>query len=412
MAEKYFNLETFLRAYIDLTKNPNCKGWYMHDFRDFWNKVEQIFLWENPKEWSKEEFLSRYSENLPQSVQNIIVMVQAARGNSEAQQDISNTMKFVAEQVYNPMYDSSRYGSSQYYDNTAYAQMFLNRLKKFQDPKLVYDAVSLLKQAVSYKRPCAYKNGHNNDDIKRKALYHDIAVMMASNEHAQLKDLTEMIYWAENAEQAEKIINDVFAKTDEMIDLEMKKDVPSSDAIKGVVWNPSDVVRIARGNNSDANPEYDVFLEGMYRKDKRASDAFYERLNQWARLAMDKYDFDKIMGSGDQAYVTTYGDTLEKRNIDLENENTKVKDENRRVVQANDALRRNADLDKAEIERLKEKIEKLQQELANEKNAKARAQDKVRKFSEAATAVEQAGAFKRGDALKVLKQVNESSNEI
>ena len=68
---------------------------------------------------------------------------------------------------------------------------------------------------------------------------------------------------------------------------------------------------------------------------------------------MDKYDFDKIMGSGDQAYVTTYGDTLEKHNIELENENTKIKDENRRVVQENNALLQNAESDRAEIFRFR-----------------------------------------------------------
>ena len=400
MAENFFNLETFLRAYMDLVKNNNWSNVYPSGFRRFWESAVNVFLYGDQAK--KEDFAKRYPEDqLPESVLEILKMMEAARDRSSAQQDVVNTVKFVAEQVFDPKTS----GSSSYYDNVTYLQMFLNRVKKMQDQDLVYNAITFLKSNLRYMRPSAYR--YETDGRKYIPLFKDMVFMLANNPNATLTDLSELIYWVETPEEAEKIVNDVIAKTDEMLDKEMSRDIPDASSVKNLTWYPSEVINVARGSES-SNPVYAKELQYLANKDRKKSDEFYNRLNQLAKLVMDKYNFDKIIGSGDQHYVTTYEDTLEKKNIDLVNENTKIKEENKNLSLENDGLHQRVDSDKAEIERLKNEIERLNQELSKERNAKVKAQNTVSEFTKATEKLEKAGMFERKKIIEQMSQITAS----
>jgi len=401
MAEKFFNLETFLRAYMDLAKDPGWKGAFTSEKRLFWERAMDVYLFGNQNDMTEEYFLMKYKNIMPKSSWEIIEMMKAARNNPDAQQDIKNTVRFVTEQVFNPV------NNNQQYDNLVYLQMFLNRLKKMQDQDLVYEAVSLLRICFNdYKRPCAYK--YSNTNLDYKPLFHDIVIMLASNPNAKLEDLSELIYWVENPEQAEKVINDIFAKTDEMLNKEMSKDIPDSNSVKNSVCVPGNVIDVMRRGET-TNPDYNNSLVSLPDKER---DVFYAKIQRWAELAKDKYNFDKVIGSGDQEYVTTYGDTLEKKNIDLSKQNAEVMDENTKLKAANRRINDSINEKNEEIDRLKNEIARLYQDLQNERSAKTKAQERIRRFSEAATAVEQAGMLKRSEALKKLQAVNNDANSI
>lgn len=410
-----FNLENFLRAYVDFAEAN--RGWDFNSHRDMFDDVIDSIMKDQYDDEKKVRDRELYFSDF---LQGLFDKIYYAKNDHQDMSEMMNIYKFITEQVFYP-YQKDDNTFSGYkdkpYNNYGHLSVFMKKLKDMQDknPDLVYRALALLKRSVNYKRP-----GDRDINAERLPLYRDIVTMMANNPNATVDDIKEMAYWVQTPEQMEKIINDVFAKVDESLVDIMSKDVPDAEKIRKQIIYPDGVILVAKAQGATKpSPEYLEWLSNMKQKDPQKYQAWQDKLNNYDKINNEKYNFDNVFNSGDQHYVSSYEDLVEKRNVDLEqqngdlkNENVKLKEENKRLNQDNNALLQNAESDRAEIQGLKEEIEKLRQELANEKNAKTRAQDKVRRFSEAATAVEQAGAFKRGDALRALKRINDSANEI
>ena len=243
MADNKFNLEVFLRAYLDMLKTYT---YYPQAYSRFWGNAIHLYLnkdiiVDHDSNINEENFLVGWNDKMPQSVRSVIDMIKAAKGKPEAD-EYADTIKFVIE-CYTSTQDKQ--------PNIRDLQMLVNRLKKSQNKKLVYDALNKL-ISVGYTRPTV----HNTKDKAHNALYKDIAFMLANNPNATLKDVSEIIYFCETPDQAFQVINDVVSKTDEELDKELNKDVPKPEKIQQIVWYPKHVVDIARGDNSEASKAY------------------------------------------------------------------------------------------------------------------------------------------------------------
>ncbi len=395
MADFKFDLENFVRAYIDLNNESKM---YADEHRNYWGYAVQKIL--NPG-GSLESFFQEYRKFNSKSVNDVLNYLDAARGKKESV-DVANTIKFVAEQVFCPKMGS--YSNS--YDNTSYLQMFLNRLNQFKDKDLVYDVLKLLKATVDYKHPSTNKYGVPIPE-KRLRVNKDIATMLANNYNATMDDIAEMIYFAETPDAALKIINDVFAKTDEDLEAELNKDVPGTDAVGYILSKPKFVVRTVL-DVSDLSPELSRQISA---KDSGPIKEFYKQLAQWEKIAKDKYDFDKVIGSGDTQYVTNYEDTLEEQNIRLINQIEKMTAEMESLKKQMDGLEQSRDQYKENYEREKGIRERAEKRHVEDKNLMDQdlkiATDALRALDTGVEKIDKANAFTRGKQIIEVKAVLE-----
>lgn len=397
MVDFKFDLETFVRAYMDLYEESKM---YVDGQRNYWAAATQILL---STEGSLEQFFQKYKKFNSKSVNNVLAFFDSVRGKPESE-DVLNTIKFVTEQVFLPRADSY----SNPYDNTSYLQMFLNRLNQFRDKDLVYDVLNLLKHNVDYKHPSA---GKINMPIpkKRSLVYKDIATMLANNQNATTDDVAEMIYFAETPDAALKIINDVFAKTDEDLEIELNKDVPDTKKVGYILSKPGFVVRTVL-DVRDLGPELSRQIDA---KDSAAIKEFYKQLHQWEAIAKDKYDFDKVIGSGDVQYVTNYENTLEQQNIDLINENEKLSADNFRLTQSRDQYQANYDHEKELRARLLKKFEDERAAVSSLNEMLQSALAVIAAYENGERDVDKAGVFNKAAAkVKMKEQVEKANAEL
>lgn len=405
MAEGQFNLETFLRTYMDLKKTT---VWDYSRHKLFWMEFVAYFL-----EGKDNGEVFRYDlSDVPESVNKLIEVMQSPYGKSHVA-EIKDTVKFVVQDVYCPEYNGGNR-----YDNVPQLQMFLKRLSEFDDKDLVYDALVKLKDTVGYKRANA---SWGQFEQKHKIVCNNIVNMMASNPNATQRDIVELIYWAKTPDEALKVINDVFAKTDEDLDKEMKKDVPNSATVNNIISYPKQVIDIAFGGY-DASPElkeyFERFREHNIRFIKNQEDIkkyqeFVAKLSEFRKIVGNKYNFDKIVGSGDRNYVSNYEDTMDKENIDLINRNTTLEQEKGALEQSRNQFRDN-------FERAEGQKKKLEQKYNDERAARLSAEKMLQKaldviaaYEKGEAEVDKAGVFNKGAAkVKMKKQVEDAQDEL
>lgn len=391
MADFKFDLENFVRAYIDLNNESKM---YADGQRNYWGYAVQKIL--NPG-GSLESFFQEHRKFNSKSVNDVLNYLDAARGKKESV-DVANTIKFVAEQVFCPKMGA--YSNS--YDNTSYLQMFLNRLNQFKDKDLVYDVLKLLKAHVDYKHPSTNKYGIPISE-KRLRINKDIATMLANNYNATMDDIAEMIYFAETPDAALKIINDVFAKTDEDLEAELNKDVPGTDAVSYILSKPKFVVRTVL-DVRDLGPELSKQISA---KDSGPIKEFYKQLAQWEKIATEKYDFDKVIGSGDTQYVTNYEDTLEEQNIRLINQIEKMTAEMEALKKQVSVLEQSRDQYKENYEREKDIRKRAEERHVEDKKLMDQdlkiATDALRALDTGVEKIDKANAFTRGKQIIEVK---------
>jgi len=406
MAEVQINLETFLRAYMDYAKLWPAMG--ENRYKDFWMETVKYYL--DGKD--NDDTFGFSLDGAPKSVLDVIEEMKRARGSSRVA-EIKDTVKFVVQDVYCPEYNGGNR-----YDNVPQLQMFLKRLSEFNDKDLVYDALVKLKDTVGYKRANA---SWGQFDQKRKIVCNNIVNMMASNSNATQIDIVELIYWAKTPDEALKVINDVFAKTDDDLDKEMKKDVPNSATVNNIISYPKQVIDIAFGGY-DASPELNKYFE-MFREqnirfvknpeDIKKYQEFVAKLSEFRKIVGNKYNFDKIVGSGDRNYVSNYEDTMDKENIDLINRNTKLEQEKGALEKSRDQFRDNYD---------REKLlnKKMEQRYNDERAARLSVEKMLQKALEVIAAyekgnqeIDKAGVFNKGAAkVKMKEEVENAKDEL
>ena len=341
MAENKFNLETFLGAYIDFQKG---KTYYGEVYNEFWGYMVHFYLDNNSRmfirdgsssNYTEEEYFSRWSENkFSGSVKNVIDMIKAAKGTEYAE-DMKETILLVL-----------RMNSESYLKNKEsipYIKMFVNRLKQLKNKDLQYKACERLRIFTDYIDTFPM-------DIKK-----DMAVMQANNPNATLFDLSLLIKFCDTADQALKVVNDVFAKADEEIDKLMRKDVPNADELEKVLAFAHNIVHDARQRSRESNE-------------------FYKQCDALEVIANNKYNFDEIIGSGDSEYISTYDDGLaqqlvkaEQKQFEAEQETEGLKKENFNIKSKNQDLVNS--LDARDM-----KIAELQKQLQGERSAKDKAE--------------------------------------
>ncbi len=395
MADFRFDLEHFVRAYLDLHKEWGL--FYEGDNR-FWKEAVEAG---SGKDANFQDFLQMYRKIKSKSVNDVLDVLSELRTNPNAG-DVKNTIKFVVEQVFFPKNN----GNSRGYDNTQYVQMFLNRLNQFKDKDLVYEALKSLKSVSDYKRPGTEQYGLPMSK-QRMSVYKDIATMMANNHNATTDDVSEMIYFADTPDAAMKIINDVFAKTDEDLDIELNKDVPGTDAVGSILNKPRFVVRTVL-DRRDLNPELSKQMGATY--DSAPIKEFYKQLAQWEKIATEKYDFDKVIGSGDTQYVTNYENTLEEQNIGLVNTNERLSADNFRLTQSRDQYRENYEHEKELRARLLKKFEDERAAVSSLNEMLQSALAVIAAYENGERDVDKAGVFNKAAAKVKMKEQVEKAN--
>ncbi len=407
MAEVQINLETFLRAYMDYAKA--WPGMGAKRYKDFWQETLKYYL--NGKD--NADTFGFSLDGAPKSVLDVIEEMKRANGSSRVS-EIKNTVNFVTEQVFGYVQETGL----QYYNNNAQLQMFLKRLSEFNDKNLVYDALKFLKNIVGYRRADIKWL-----DEKRKIVCNEIVNMIASNPNATQEDIVELIYWAKTPDEVLKVINDVFAKTDEDLDVEMKKDVPSAQTVNNIIYYPKEVVSIALGNN-DASLELkeyiDRFREQNIRFVKNPEDIkkfreFVAKVGAFRTVVNDKYNFDKIVGSGDRNYVSNYEETVDMQNVNLMKENRRLADENQRLTKTNSEL--NQHNEEKRQEHIDQKA-KWEEKFANERAARIALEDLLKKaealieaYEKGEEEIDKAGVFGKGAAKVKAKEAKEKAEK-
>lgn len=375
MAENPFNLEMFLREYFNLRESGR---YYSELYNEFWGQIIRIYLDNSSREFvrrgysselGEQEFFNHWGQDdIPESVMSVINMIKATKGKPEAK-DIKDTILFVLN-IYSGNYIKNSGGNSYY-------AMFINRLKRFKDQDLVYKACAKLEYSLSRDDFRSL-----NEDVRK-----DIAVMKASNKNATVEDIGDLIRFCKTSDEAIKIINDVFAKTDEDIDKIMAKDVPNGDRLSSATRYPLEVIKNA------TNHEYKETVPG-----------FRDDLRRFADVALDKYNVSKILGSGDAEYITVYEDTLDKKYIELQN----------RFTEQNEELKvkdKSANLQEQVIAELNAKIDALESELNKERSRRIDVENKLRqsndtvnRFEKAREKLTKAGMFERK---KIIEEMND-----
>lgn len=406
MAEVQINLETFLRAYMDYAKLWPAMG--ENRYKDFWMETVKYYL--DGKD--NDDTFGFSLDGAPKSVLDVIEEMKKARGSSRVA-EIKDTVKFVVQDVYCPEYNGGNR-----YDNVPQLQIFLKRLSEFNDKDLVYDALSFLKNVVGYKRANA---SWGQFDQKRKIVCNNIVNMMASNSNATQIDIVELIYWAKTPDEALKVINDVFAKTDDDLDKEMKKDVPNSATVNNIISYPKQVIDIAFGGY-DASPELNKYFE-MFREqnirfvknpeDIKKYQEFVAKLREFEKIVGNKYNFDKIVGSGDRNYVSNYEDTMDKENIDLINRNTTLEQEKGALEKSRDQFRDNYDREKLLNKKMEQRYnDERAARLSVEKMLK-NALKVIEAYERGNQEIDKAGVFNKAAAkLKMKEEVENAKDEL
>lgn len=394
MADFKFDLENFVRVYLDLQKE---KGWDGNVEENYWAGAVYTILDQGR---GLDEFLQEHTKVNSQSVKDVLNFLSGVQKNQNVD-DIKNTIKFVAEQVFCPKNN----GNSRGYGNTPYVQMFLNRLNQFKDKDLVYEALKSLKSVSDYKRPGAEQYGLPISK-QRMSVYKDIATMLANNQNATIDDILEMIYFADTPDAAMKIINDVFAKTDEDLDIELNKDVPGTDTVGSILNKPRFVVRTVL-DRQGLNPELSKQMGAI---DSAPIKEFYKQLAQWEKIATEKYDFDKVIGSGDTQYVTNYENTLEEQNIGLVNTNEKLSADNFRLTQSRDQYRENYEHEKELRARLLKKFEDERAAVYSLNEMLQSALSVIAAYENGERDVDKAGVFNKAAAKVKMKEQVEKAN--
>lgn len=394
MADFKFDLENFVRVYLDLQKE---KGWDGNVEENYWTGAVYTILDQGR---GLDEFLQEHTKVNSQSVKDVLNFLSGVQKNQNVD-DIKNTIKFVAEQVFCPKNN----GNSRGYGNTPYVQMFLNRLNQFKDKDLVYDALKSLKSVSDYKRPGAEQYGLPISK-QRMSVYKDIATMLANNQNATIDDILEMIYFADTPDAAMKIINDVFAKTDDDLDIELNKDVPGTDTVGSILNKPRFVVRTVL-DRQDLNPELSKQMGAI---DSAPIKEFYKQLAQWEKIATEKYDFDKVIGSGDTQYVTNYENTLEEQNIGLVNTNEKLSVDNFKLTQSRDQYRENYEHEKELRARLLKKFEDERAAVSSLNEMLQSALAVIAAYENGERDVDKAGVFNKAAAKVKMKEQVEKAN--
>ena len=394
MADFKFDLENFVRVYLDLQKE---KGWDGNVEENYWAGAVYTILDQGR---GLDEFLQEHTKVNSQSVKDVLNFLSGVQKNQNVD-DIKNTIKFVAEQVFCPKNN----GNSRGYGNTPYVQMFLNRLNQFKDKDLVYEALKSLKSVSDYKRPGAEQYGLPMPK-QRMSVYKDIATMLANNQNATIDDILEMIYFADTPDAAMKIINDVFAKTDEDLDIELNKDVPGTDTVGSILNKPRFVVRTVL-DRQGLNPELSKQMGAI---DSAPIKEFYKQLAQWEKIATEKYDFDKVIGSGDTQYVTNYENTLEEQNIGLVNTNERLSADNFRLTQSRDQYRENYEHEKELRARLLKKFEDERAAVSSLNEMLQSALAVIAAYENGERDVDKAGVFNKAAAKVKMKEQVEKAN--
>lgn len=397
MADFKFDLENFVRVYLDLQKE---KGWDGNVEENYWAGAVYTILDQGR---GLDEFLQEHTKVNSQSVKDVLNFLSGVQKNQNVD-DIKNTIKFVAEQVFCPKNN----GNSRGYGNTPYVQMFLNRLNQFKDKDLVYEALKSLKSVSDYKRPGAEQYGLPISK-QRMSVYKDIATMLANNQNATIDDILEMIYFADTPDAAMKIINDVFAKTDEDLDIELNKDVPGTDTVDSILNKPRFVVRTVL-DRQGLNPELSKQMGAI---DSAPIKEFYKQLAQWEKIATEKYDFDKVIGSGDTQYVTNYENTLEEQNIGLVNANERLSVDNFKLTQSRDQYRENYEHEKELRARLLKKFEDERAAVFSLNEMLQSALAVIAAYENGERDVDKAGVFNKAAAkVKMKEQVEKANAEL
>ena len=394
MADFKFDLENFVRVYLDLQKE---KGWDGNVEENYWTGAVYTILDQGR---GLDEFLQEHTKVNSQSVKDVLNFLSGVQKNQNVD-DIKNTIKFVAEQVFCPKNN----GNSRGYGNTPYVQMFLNRLNQFKDKDLVYEALKSLKSVSDYKRPGAEQYGLPISK-QRMSVYKDIATMLANNKNATIDDILEMIYFADTPDAAMKIINDVFAKTDDDLDIELNKDVPGTDTVGSILNKPRSVIRTVL-DRQDLNPELSKQMGAI---DSAPIKEFYKLLAQWEKIATEKYDFDKVIGSGDTQYVTNYENTLEEQNIGLVNTNEKLSVDNFKLTQSRDQYRENYEHEKELRARLLKKFEDERAAVYSLNEMLQSALSVIAAYENGERDVDKAGVFNKAAAKVKMKEQVEKAN--
>lgn len=404
MPDFKFDLETFVRAYMDLKKewqtgSRACYGFWDSVTRAMNNKDSNV---------SVHKALGDYKDIKSGTVKNVLKYMDDVKGKPEAR-DVTNTIQFVVEQVFFPKQNGNGWGSVEYYDNTTYMQMFLNRMKSFKDKQLVYDVLKDF-QGFSgyYQKPAdaVYNNSVKNP--AKAGVYKDIATMLANNENATLYDIAEMIYFVETPDEALKIINDVFARTDEELDKELNKDVPGTDRVRNILAQPSYVVHEVL-NLNQLNPS----LQKILNVRDGSNDEFFNQLRQWSQMVNNKYDFNKVIGSGDAQYVTNYENTLEQENIDLLKENDGLKKQNSTLEKSRDQFRDNYDREKLLNKKMEQRYNDERAARLSVEKMLQKALEVIAAYEKGEADVDKAGVFNKGAAkIKMKKQVEDAQDEL
>lgn len=404
MPDFKFDLETFVRAYMDLKKEwqNGSRACY-----EFWDSVTHAM---NNKDSnvSVQKVLGDYRDIKSGTVKNVLKYMDDVKGKPEAR-DVTNTIQFVAEQVFFPKQDRKSFDDNLYYDNTTYMQMFLNRMKSFKDKQLVYD---VLKQFQSfsgyYQKPAEEVYNNSVKNPAKAGVYKDIATMLANNENATLEDIAEMIYFVETPDEALKIINDVFARTDEILDKELSKDVPGTERVRDILAQPSSVVNKVL-NLNQLNPS----LQKILNVRDGSNDEFFNQLKQWSQMANNKYDFNKVIGSGDAQYVINYENTLEQENIDLTNQNEELKKEKGALEQSRNQFRDNFDREKLLNKKMEQRYNDERAARISVEKMLQKALDVIAAYERGNQEIDKAGVFNKAAAkVKMKEEVENAKDEL
>ena len=378
MAENTFNLENFVRAYLEF------------DSKDFWNGLTNRYLdngWQGFDE-------TRWK--VPESVQPIVDVIKGAQDKPEAN-EYAKTIRFVTA-VYSAVSIAT--------DESA-TKMLLNRIKQFQDQDLAYNALVKLKGMTGYNHPVSAKYNSYHPLSK------EIAKMLANNKNATADDIAELVYFCKTPQEAIQILNDVCVKVDENIETEMKRDLPDVSKIQNLVSIPKDAMRTVGSHMqmTDAAPEYIDNVNSLDRQERMALNA---RFTDMAKLYKSKYNYDKIIESGDTEYIAKYDESVMTKNIELQETANNAMKNSERLEQVNKDrvetierqgreienlkeqfrdYRERADAEKARLERDKQMLRgklKLLEELAGKARGGlgAKGIDELRKAIENANAVE------------------------
>ena len=146
MAEVQINLETFLRAYMDYAKLWPAMG--ENRYKDFWMETVKYYL--DGKD--NDDTFGLSLDGAPKSVLDVIEEMKRARGSSRVA-EIKNTVRFVAEEVFYPVYD----GGSVSYDNV---------------PQLMMKIQINEKSIMKFHDINISKNNVNRNNIDNKTLYY------------------------------------------------------------------------------------------------------------------------------------------------------------------------------------------------------------------------------------------------